>query len=137
MRPISSEWLLRRAKPKGTVSLMHTFRTIVLAVSFVTLTSQAFAQVPGSGWPGAPNPATVQMQQNGWPAPDPYQDAYRRGYGYPGGDYTCPQPSVIVGVPAAPAVAAPPSTAPPQVSAQQANSPATTPDANASPAAPV
>lgn len=39
------------------------------------------------------------MQQTSWPPQDRFHDSYRRGYGYSGPDYTCPQPSVIVGRP--------------------------------------
>src|SRR5262249_25157343 len=79
-----------------------------------------------------PNQTAVQMQQNGWPSPDPYQDPYRRGYSNPGADYTCPQPSFIVG--------APTGTAPPPASAPQPDSPvgsATASNASASSAAPL
>src|SRR5215467_530955 len=93
---------------------MHSFRTLPLAVLFFTLSSPAFAQDPGN-WPGTPGQATVQM--NGWPSPDPYHDPYRRGYIGP--DYTCPQQSVVVGIPGA-------SANNPQVpsSSQRGNAPA-------------
>jgi hypothetical protein len=75
---------------------MNNIRALLPAILFFTLSSSAFAQDPGS-WPGDPDQATVQMQQSNWPSSDRYHDSYRRGYGYSGPDYTCPQPSVIVG----------------------------------------
>lgn len=72
---------------------MRTFRTMLLAVAFVTFASQTFAQVPGANLPYASN------QQI--PPQDPYtQSGYTPGYW--GQGYTCPQPSVVVGSPAAP-----------------------------------
>ena len=71
---------------------MRNLRTPLLAVLLSTLSSPAFAQDPGS-WSGAPGQAPVH----------PYPDPYRRGYGYLGPDYACPQQSVVVGTPSAPA----------------------------------
>jgi hypothetical protein len=110
---------------------MHNFRTLLWAVLFFTPSSPAFAQDPGS-WPGAPGQATVQIQQSGWPSPDRYHDPYRRGYGYSGPDYTCPQQSVIVGMPSVP-----PDNLQAPASRQRGNDPASreiTSAANASPA---
>jgi len=126
--PFFSEWSLRRAEPKGTVNPMRTFRTIVLAVSFFTLATQAFAQSPGADLADANNQAVLQsMQQSRWYSQDPYH----RGYGYSGPDYTCPQQPTIVNAPAA--------AAGPQSSAPQSSNPAnvtTAPDANSGSPAP-
>ena len=73
---------------------MHNFRTLLLAVLFVTPSWPAFAQDPGQ--------ATVQMQQSDWPSPDRYHGPSRRIYGYRRPDYTCPQQSVVVGLPSVP-----------------------------------
>ena len=73
---------------------MHNFRTLLVAVLFVTPSWPAFAQDPGQ--------ATVQMQQSDWPSPDRYHGPSRRIYGYRRPDYTCPQQSVVVGLPSVP-----------------------------------
>jgi len=73
------------------------------------------------------------MQQSGWPSPGRYRDSYRRSYGYPGPDYTCPQPSVVVDMPGVP----PDNLQAPAPSRQRENDPPRreiTSAANASPA---
>jgi hypothetical protein len=108
------------------VNLMCNSRTFVLALSLFTFSSVAFAQDPGATLP-YPNPG----QPN--PQADPYaQGAYIPGYSAQG--YTCPQPSVIVGLPSAPNSVAQPNAATPQPSAAPAAPPS---DANASSPVPV
>lgn len=110
---------------------MRTFRTTLLAVSFVTLTSQAFAQDPGADLSAASNQAMLQtMQQNRWSGQDPYH----RGNSYSGPDYTCPQQPVVVGAPGA-ANAAPQQSSVSQTPSQA--SVASAADSNATSTAPV